>query len=166
MSPKRSAPTATVPRWCSALLEYLGAALNGEWRRVPLPAGPLKSRADQHAAALRHGGDRIPHAGGESRGRDARHQGVPDAERGGDVQPAAVRTVLACADAVLHFPDHARPARRCCSDSSTAWRMPGTSRSRRRRELKDALDALTSNEFVDGRSSFLAAGAGRCREHR
>jgi len=28
-------------RWCSSLLEYLGLLINGEWRRVPLPAGPL-----------------------------------------------------------------------------------------------------------------------------
>jgi type IV secretion system protein VirB4 len=27
--------------WCSALLEYLALLINGEWRRVPLPAGPL-----------------------------------------------------------------------------------------------------------------------------
>jgi type IV secretion system protein VirB4 len=29
------------PRWCSALLEYLALLVNGELRRVPLPAGPL-----------------------------------------------------------------------------------------------------------------------------
>jgi len=27
--------------WCSSLLEYLGLLLNGEWQRMPLPAGPL-----------------------------------------------------------------------------------------------------------------------------
>src|SRR5437762_5639672 len=27
--------------WCSSLLEYLALLINGEWRRVPLPAGPL-----------------------------------------------------------------------------------------------------------------------------
>jgi len=27
--------------WCSSLLEYIALLLNGEWRRVPLPAGPL-----------------------------------------------------------------------------------------------------------------------------
>ncbi len=27
--------------WCSSLLEYLGLLINGEWQRVPLPRGPL-----------------------------------------------------------------------------------------------------------------------------
>ena len=27
--------------WCSSLLEYLAFLINGEWQRVPLPAGPL-----------------------------------------------------------------------------------------------------------------------------
>jgi type IV secretion system protein VirB4 len=27
--------------WCSSLLEFLGLLVNGEWRRIPLPAGPL-----------------------------------------------------------------------------------------------------------------------------
>jgi type IV secretion system protein VirB4 len=27
--------------WCSSLLEYLALLINGEWRRVPLPVGPL-----------------------------------------------------------------------------------------------------------------------------
>jgi type IV secretion system protein VirB4 len=27
--------------WCSSLLEYLGLLINGEWQPVPLPAGPL-----------------------------------------------------------------------------------------------------------------------------
>jgi type IV secretion system protein VirB4 len=27
--------------WCSTLLEFLGVLINGEWRRVPLPRGPL-----------------------------------------------------------------------------------------------------------------------------
>ncbi len=27
--------------WCSVLLEYLALLINGEWRRVPLPSGPL-----------------------------------------------------------------------------------------------------------------------------
>jgi type IV secretion system protein VirB4 len=27
--------------WCSSLLEYLALLVNGEWRRIPLPAGPL-----------------------------------------------------------------------------------------------------------------------------
>jgi type IV secretion system protein VirB4 len=27
--------------WCSTLLEFLGLLINGEWRRVPLPRGPL-----------------------------------------------------------------------------------------------------------------------------
>jgi type IV secretion system protein VirB4 len=29
--------------WCSSLLEYLALLVNGEWRRVPLPAGPLNA---------------------------------------------------------------------------------------------------------------------------
>jgi len=29
--------------WCSSLLEYLGLLVNGEWRRTPLPAGPLNA---------------------------------------------------------------------------------------------------------------------------
>jgi type IV secretion system protein VirB4 len=27
--------------WCSSLLEYLALLINGDWRRVPLPSGPL-----------------------------------------------------------------------------------------------------------------------------
>ncbi|HMD72351.1 MAG TPA: VirB4 family type IV secretion/conjugal transfer ATPase, partial [Steroidobacteraceae bacterium] len=27
--------------WCSSLLEYLGLLINGEWQRIPLPRGPL-----------------------------------------------------------------------------------------------------------------------------
>ena len=28
--------------WCSALLEYLALLINGEWRRIPLPRSPLR----------------------------------------------------------------------------------------------------------------------------
>jgi type IV secretion system protein VirB4 len=27
--------------WCSSILEFLGTLINGEWQRMPLPAGPL-----------------------------------------------------------------------------------------------------------------------------
>ena len=27
--------------WCSSVLEYIGALVNGEWQRMPLPRGPL-----------------------------------------------------------------------------------------------------------------------------
>jgi len=27
--------------WCSSLLEYIGLLINGEWQRIPLPRGPL-----------------------------------------------------------------------------------------------------------------------------
>src|SRR6185437_14076140 len=27
--------------WCSSILEFLGMLINGEWQRMPLPAGPL-----------------------------------------------------------------------------------------------------------------------------
>jgi type IV secretion system protein VirB4 len=29
--------------WCSSLLEYLALLINGEWRQMPLPAGPLST---------------------------------------------------------------------------------------------------------------------------
>ncbi|MGA2708710.1 MAG: VirB4 family type IV secretion/conjugal transfer ATPase [Steroidobacteraceae bacterium] len=29
--------------WCSSLLEYLGLLINGEWQRMPLPRGPLNA---------------------------------------------------------------------------------------------------------------------------
>ncbi len=29
--------------WCSSLLEYLGLLVNGEWQRMPLPRGPVNS---------------------------------------------------------------------------------------------------------------------------
>jgi type IV secretion system protein VirB4 len=29
--------------WCSSMLEYLALLVNGEWRRVPLPAGPVNA---------------------------------------------------------------------------------------------------------------------------
>jgi len=30
--------------WCSGILEFLGVLVNGEWQRIPLPRGPLNER--------------------------------------------------------------------------------------------------------------------------
>ena len=39
--------------WCSSLLEYLALLINGEWRRVPLPPGPLSRMCAQMRVCLR-----------------------------------------------------------------------------------------------------------------
>ena len=119
--------------WCSSLLEYLAQLVNGEWQRVPLPEGPVSEALA--TARLLFGTEAIEY---RTARRDpcrgvARHQGIPDAHRGRDVRPPAVRAVSARAHAVVRLPVARPPRRVCCSGSSTAWPTPATSRSRRRR---------------------------------
>ena len=97
--------TGTADVWCSSLLEYLGTAGQRRAAAHAAAARPAQSRLWRPPAVLRHRGHRIPLAHRDPRGRHARHQGVPDADRGRHVQPAAVGAVFVRADAVLHLFD-------------------------------------------------------------
>ncbi len=140
--------------WCSSLLEYLGIV--GQ-RRVAARAAsprPCQSSACDLAPAIWHGGHRIPLAHRDTRRRDAGHQGVSR-------RPA----LWACTTGFLSAPFA------FVATQSFSFLTKSTGQSLLQRqfnrmanagdfavsqaaELKDALDALTSNEFVMGDHHF------------
>jgi type IV secretion system protein VirB4 len=139
--------------WCSSVLEYLGLLINGEWQRVPLPIGPLNQALA--TARLFFGTEAIEYR-----------------------SPAATR-----AGAILGIKEYPTPSvvgmyNRLLSapfafvlTQSFAFLTKATGQALLQRqfnrmanagdfavsqasELKDALDALTSNEFTMGDHHF------------
>src|SRR3984957_20111441 len=135
--------------WCSSLLEYLGELVNGEWQRAPLPHGPL----NQALATTRL-----------YFGTEAIEYRTPTRTRAGAVlgiteypTPSVVGMYNRLLSAPFGF----------VLTQSFTFLTKGTGQSLLQRqysrmanagdfavsqasELKDALDALTSNEFVMG----------------
>jgi type IV secretion system protein VirB4 len=135
--------------WCSSLLEYLGLLVNGEWQRSPLPNGPL----NQALATTRL-----------YFGTEAIEYRTPTRTRVGAVlgikeypTPSVVGMYNRLLSAPFAF----------VLTQSFTFLTKGTGQSLLQRqynrmanagdfavsqasELKDALDALTSNEFVMG----------------
>jgi type IV secretion system protein VirB4 len=139
--------------WCSSLLEYLGLLINGEWQRLPLPIGPLNQALG--TVRLFFGTEAIEYR-----------------------SPAATRV-----GAILGIKEYPTPSvvgmyNRLLSapfafvlTQSFAFLTKATGQSLLQRqfnrmanagdfavsqasELKDALDALTSNEFTMGDHHF------------
>jgi type IV secretion system protein VirB4 len=140
-------------RHCSSLLEYLGALINGEWRRVPLPPGPLNMALASSRLLF---------------GTEALEYRTPVATRVGamlGIKEYPTPTAVGMYNRLLSAP--------FCFvlTQSFAFLTKATGQALLQRqfnrmanagdfaisqaaELKEALDALTSNEFVMGDHHF------------
>jgi type IV secretion system protein VirB4 len=139
--------------WCSALLEYLGVLINGEWQRMPLPAGPV-NRALATSRLLF--------------GTEAIEYRSPTATRVGamlGIKEYPTPSVVGMYNRLLSAPFS------FVATQSFSFLTKSASQSLLQRqfnrmsnagdfaisqaaELKEALDALTSNEFVMGDHHF------------
>ena len=139
--------------WCSTLLEYIGVLINGEWQRSPLPAGPLNQALATSRLFF---------------GTEAIEYRSPTATRVGAIlgikeYPSA--SIVGMFDRLLSAPFA------FVLTQSFAFLTKTTGQSLLQRqfnrmanagdfamsqaaELEDALDALTSNEFVMGDHHF------------
>jgi type IV secretion system protein VirB4 len=139
--------------WCSSLLEYLGLLINGEWQQTPLPSGPLNQALATSRLFF---------------GTEAIEYRSPTATRVGAVlgikeypTPSVVGMYNRLLSAPFAF----------VLTQSFTFLTKATGQSLLQRqfnrmanagdfaisqasELKDALDALTSNEFVMGDHHF------------
>jgi type IV secretion system protein VirB4 len=139
--------------WCSSLLEYFAVLINGEWRRVPLPRGPLR------------------HALVTSRllfGTEAIEYRMPAGTRVGAmlaIKEYPTPSVVGMLNRLLSapFPLVLTQSFTFLSRSGAQtllqrqhYRMlnAGDFATSQAAQLKDALDGLTSNEFVMGDHHF------------
>ncbi|HWW30056.1 MAG TPA: VirB4 family type IV secretion/conjugal transfer ATPase [Steroidobacteraceae bacterium] len=139
--------------WCSSLLEYLALLINGEWQRAPLPAGPV-NRALATSRLLF--------------GTEAIEYRSPTATRVGamlGIKEYPTPSVVGMYNRLL-----AAPFSFVATQSFSFLTKPTAQSLLQRQfnrmanagdfavsqaaELKDALDALTSNEFVMGDHHF------------
>jgi type IV secretion system protein VirB4 len=139
--------------WCSSLLEYLGLLINGEWQRVALPRGPL----NQALATTRL-----------FFGTEAIEYRAPDTTRVGamlGIKEYPSSSVVGMYSRLLSAPF----AFLLTQSFTFLTKATGQALLQRQfnrmanagdfavsqaSELKDALDALTSNEFVMGDHHF------------
>jgi type IV secretion system protein VirB4 len=135
--------------WCSALLEYLALLVNGEWQRQPLQASPLN--ASMTTTRLLFGAEAIEYR-------------MPNATRLGAVlgiKEYPTPSVVGMFNRLLSAPFPFVLTQSFCfltkaSGQSLLTRQynrmanAGDFAVSQAEELKDALDALTSNEFVMG----------------
>jgi type IV secretion system protein VirB4 len=139
--------------WCSSLLEYLGLLINGEWQRSPLPRGPLNQALG--TTRLFFGSETIEYR-------------APTVTRVGamlGIKEYPAPSVVGMYDRLLSAPFA------FVLTQSFTFLTKATGQSLLQRqfnrmanagdfavsqaaELKDALDALTSNEFVMGDHHF------------
>jgi len=139
--------------WCSSLLEYLGLLINGEWQRTPLPRGPLNEALA--CTRLLFGTEAI-----EYRSAAATRVGAILG-----IKEYPTPSVVGMYDSLLSAPFS------FVLTQSFAFLTKSTGQSLLQRqynrmanagdfavsqaaELKEALDALTSNEFVMGDHHF------------
>jgi type IV secretion system protein VirB4 len=139
--------------WCSSLLEYLGILVNGEWQRSPLPNGPLNQALG--TTRLYFGTEAIEYRT-PTRTRVGAMLGIKEYPT-----PSVVGMYNRLLSAPFAF----------VLTQSFTFLTKGTGQSLLQRqynrmanagdfavsqasELKDALDALTSNEFVMGDHHF------------
>ncbi len=135
--------------WCSSLLEYLALLINGQWQRMPLPRGPV-----QHALAaarLVFGTETIEYR-------------TPSATLAGamlGIKEYPTPTVVGMYDGLLSAPfcfvltqSYAflgkASAQALLQRQSHRMHNAGDFAVSQAADLHDALDALTSNEFVMG----------------
>jgi type IV secretion system protein VirB4 len=139
--------------WCSSLLEYFALLVNGEWQRVPLPAGPLNQAIA--TSRLLFGSETVEYRFATST-RVGGMLGIKEYPT-----PSAVGMYNRLLSAPFAF----------VATQSFSFLTKSTSQSLLQRqfyrmsnagdfaisqaaELKEALDALTSNEFVMGDHHF------------
>ncbi len=139
--------------WCSSLLEYLGSLVNGEWQRIPLPRTPLNEALT--TTRLLFGAEAIEYR-------------TPTGTRVGamlSIKEYPTPTAVGLFDRLLSAPFP------LVLTQSFTFLSKATSQGLLQRqfhrlgnagdfavsqavELKSALDALTSNEFVMGDHHF------------
>jgi type IV secretion system protein VirB4 len=140
-------------RWCSSLLEYLALLINGEWRRVPLPSGPLNHVLV--TSRLLFGSEAI-----EYRSPAATHVGAMLA-----VKEYPTPSVVGMYNRLLSAPFPLVLTQSFAFLSRAAgqsllqrqyFRMAnaGDFAVSQSEQLKEALDGLSSNEFVMGDHHF------------
>jgi type IV secretion system protein VirB4 len=139
--------------WCSSLLEYLGFLINGEWQRSPLPSGPLNQALA--TTRLYFGTEAI-----EYRSPTATRVGAilgikeyPTPSVVGMYNPllsAPFGFVLTQSFSFLTKATGQALLQRQFNRMANAGDFAVSQAS----ELEDALDALTSNEFVMGDHHF------------
>jgi type IV secretion system protein VirB4 len=139
--------------WCSSLLEYLGLLINGEWQRVPLPRGPIN-----HALAtarLLFGTEAIEYRSPTS-SRVGATLGIKEYPTPSVVGmynrllSAPFAFVMTQSFAFLSKAAGQSLLQRQFNRMANAGDFAVSQAS----ELKEALDALTSNEFVMGDHHF------------
>ncbi len=136
-------------RWCSSLLEYLGLLINGEWQRMPLPRTPLN-----HALAssrLFFGTETLEYRT-PTETRVGAMLGIKEYPTPSTVGmynrllSAPLSFVLTQSFAFLAKGTGQALLQRQCNRMANAGDFAVSQAA----ELRDALDALTSNEFVMG----------------
>ena len=155
--------------WCSSILEYLGVLINGEWQRMPLPLGPINEALA--TTRLLFGNEVIEYR-------------TPSESRVGamlGIKEYPTPTTVGMYDRLLSAPFS------FVLTQSFTFLAKSTSQALLQRqfyrlgnagdfavsqaeELKKALDALTSNEFVMGDHHFslqvlAEVDGGECTDH-
>jgi len=139
--------------WCSSLLEYLALLINGEWRRVPLPAGPLNEALA--TTRLLFGAETIEYR-------------LPEATRAGamlGIKEYPTPSVVGMYNRLLSAPFPLLLTQSFSFLSRAAGQAllqrqfhrmanAGDFAVSQAVELKEALDGLSSNEFVMGDHHF------------
>jgi type IV secretion system protein VirB4 len=139
--------------WCSSLLEYLGFLINGEWQRTPLPTGPV-NRALATSRLLF--------------GTEAIEYRLPTATRVGamlGIKEYPTTSVAGMFNRLLAAPFSfvatqsfsfltKSSAQSLLQRQFNRMANAGDFAVSQAAELKDALDALTSNEFAMGDHHF------------
>ena len=139
--------------WCSSLLEYLGILINGEWQRSPLPAGPLNqvlatSRLFFGTEAIEYRSPTMTRVGAMLGIKEYPTPSVVGMFNRLLAAPFAF--VLTQSFAFLTKATGQSLLQRQHNRMANAGDFSVSQAD----ELKDALDALTSNEFVMGDHHF------------
>lgn len=141
------------PTWCSSLLEFLAQLVNGEWRRVPLPEGPVSEALT--STRLLFGSEAVEYRLAAS-SRVGAFLGIKE---------YPTPSVIGMFNRLLSAPFPLVLAQSFTFLSRAAaqgllqrqyWRMTnaGDYALSQAAHLKGALDALSSNEFVMGEHHF------------
>jgi type IV secretion system protein VirB4 len=139
--------------WCSSLLEYLGLLINGEWQRSPLPCGPLNqalatTRLFFGSEAIEY---RLPTSSRVGAMLGIKEYPTPSVVgMYGRLLSAPFCFVLTQSFTFLTKATGQALLQRQFNRMANA----GDFAVSQALELKDALDALTSNEFVMGDHHF------------
>jgi type IV secretion system protein VirB4 len=139
--------------WCSSLLEYLGLLINGEWQRSPLPSGPLNrvlatTRLLFGTEAIEYRSPTATHVGAMLGIKEYPTPSVVGMYN--RLLSAPFSFVLTQSFSFLTKAAGQALLQRQFNRMANAGDFAVSQAS----ELQDALDALTSNEFVMGDHHF------------